>query len=55
MLIKYSESPQCNICPNDVAVCCPLTVQCGSDGKCPEKAKEGAGYIEAGHPIVPKE
>lgn len=51
-LTKRSHSPQCNICQNDVAICCPLTVACGSDGKCPQKAKEEAGYVEAGQAIV---
>lgn len=49
-LIKRSQSPQCDICPNDVAVCCP--VRCGPDGKCPEKAKDAAGYFKAGKAIA---
>lgn len=54
-LTKNSESPQCNICPGDVALCCPLTVPCGSDGKCPQEAKEEAGYIEAGQAVVQRD
>ena len=40
--------PLCNRCPNDRAICCPFTVDCGDDGHCPQEAVVAAGWTIGG-------
>lgn len=43
MLINHRR-PTCNVCSNDVGICCPPGVVCGADGKCPPTAVALAGF-----------
>ena len=38
------NSPLCNVCSNDIGICCPPGIVCGSDGKCPPTAVANAGF-----------
>lgn len=38
------DSPLCNVCRNDIGICCPPGIVCGSDGKCPSTAVANAGF-----------
>lgn len=43
--------PLCQKCPNDHAICCPLTVDCTADGHCPLEAVIAAGWTIGGEDV----